>query len=342
MSLILPQNYPEDIIFHTTDFAQSKPKGKIIKLALLNTMANTLETEAQLLNPLSDIEGYDVEITFFTPSAILNSSAIKIKEAEPNADISKYEHRIKFHRSLEDFNPEEYDGAILTGAPVASEPLQQREEGKGVTYFEEYIATLDKIKQSNTPTLAICWASHVALNHFYEVPRHKREQGKLTGVFNVLNQKPEHKLMNNVGDGFDLPVSRNYLSDEALLQANVIPLASSEETGTALAADKDGPFIYMTGHLEYDPQTLREEAIRDIHCKGLMTTNENRGAPIPRNYDIHAPAFSWKEARKTIFGNLMSYFADARDNKQSTQPHSANENNTPQQQPSQLQHLAAG
>ena len=64
MSLILPQNYPEDIIFHTTDFAQSKPKGKIIKLALLNTMANTLETEAQLLNPLSDIEGYDVEITF--------------------------------------------------------------------------------------------------------------------------------------------------------------------------------------------------------------------------------------------------------------------------------------
>ena len=75
---------------------------------------------------------------------------------------------------LEDFNPEEYDGAILTGAPVASEPLQQREEGKGVTYFEEYIATLDKIKQSNTPTLAICWASHVALNHFYEVPRHKK------------------------------------------------------------------------------------------------------------------------------------------------------------------------
>ena len=257
-----------------------------LQVGILNLMPNKIETELQILRLLSN-----------TPLQI-DISLIRIDDSVPkNTPVS---HMNAFYHVFADIVDKKFDGLIVTGAPLGNMPFED------VLYWEKMRVLMDWAKNNVQSTLYLCWAAHAALFHFFALARKVRDS-KLTGVFEHRVLKPQHELMRGFDPYFWAPHSRiGEVSETDYKNADEIEiLAHSSEAGVYLSATTDCRMVFVTGHPEYDDDTLASEFERDTK-QGLQPT-------IPENYYIgNDPAkgiwVRWKSHGNLLLTNWLNYF----------------------------------
>ncbi len=257
-----------------------------LKIAILNLMPLKIETENQLLRLLSN-SPLQVEVQL-----------LKTKTYVPR-NISE-EHLDMFYKTLEEIEHNKYDGLIVTGAPVEHIDFEE------VEYWDEIKDIMDWSVHNATSTLYICWAAQAALYHFHSVPKHHLPE-KMFGVFEhtILNQKVP--IVRGFDDVFVAPHSRHteVLKEDILQIPEVELIAESAKAGVYLAMSKDGRQIFVTGHSEYDPLTLKSEYERDL-SRGMKIN-------IPEHYFKNdnpemPPLVSWRSHSYLLFSNWLNYY----------------------------------
>ena len=210
------------------------------------------------------------------------------------------EHIDAFYKRFDDIKDQNYDGFIITGAPVEKVSFED------VDYWPELCRIFDWVKTHVTSTLYICWAALAGLYYHYGVPKHVLER-KISGVFKHRVNDAQNPIFRGFDDEFYVPHSRHTTirreDVEDVWDLRII--ASSDEAGVYAVQTKGGRQIFVTGHSEYDPETLKTEYLRD----------KNLGLPItvPKNYfpdddDTKDPIVKWRSHANLLFSNWLNYF----------------------------------
>ena len=257
-----------------------------LKIAILNLMPTKIETETQLARLLGNTP-LQVELT------LLNTSSYKSK------NISE-EHMLAFYKTFDEVKDETFDGMVITGAPVEQMPFEE------VIYWEELCRIFEWTKTNVTSTFHICWGAQAGLYYHYGVPKHPLKE-KLFGVF---DHKVEHQssiLFRGFDEVFRAPHSRHttILREDVEKVPELKILASSEEAGLYVVSTARGRQIFVTGHSEYDRDTLKKEYMRDV----------NAGLPISVPYQYFPdddptkdPVVTWRSHANLLYSNWLNYF----------------------------------
>ncbi|MFC5402784.1 homoserine O-acetyltransferase MetA [Cohnella soli] len=257
-----------------------------LRIAILNLMPTKETTETQLLRLIGN-----------TP---LQVEAVLIHPKTHTSKNTSADHLETFYKTFDDIKDEKYDGLIITGAPV------EHLEFEDVNYWEELKEIMDWTVDNVTSTFHICWAAQAGLYHHYGVPKYGLEE-KVFGVFPHTVTKPNVKLLRGFDETFHVPQSRHTdvkREDVAKVQELEI-LSESAEAGVYIASTADGKQIFVTGHSEYDPQSLKWEYDRD-KSKGLDIA-------VPKNYypnddPTKTPISTWRAHANLLFSNWLNYY----------------------------------
>ncbi|WDE12845.1 homoserine O-succinyltransferase [Thalassomonas haliotis] len=257
-----------------------------MEVAILNLMPNKIATEVQILRMLAN-----------TPLQI-NVDFVRI-----HADESKHtpkEHLDNFYRLFDDIKDKQYDGLIITGAPLALLDYQQ------VTFWDKICEVFDWAEKNVTSTMFSCWAAHAALYHHYGINRRLRDS-KLSGIYDHSPLDAREQLTRGFDESFKVPHSRyGYISKEDYLSIPGLKvLAESEQAGVYLAASENKQQVYLTGHPEYDASTLAEEYQRDLQADLAPTIPE---CYFPENNPGKSPQSSWRSHGSLLFTNWLNYY----------------------------------
>lgn len=259
-----------------------------LKLLILNIMPTKIVTETQLLRMLSNTP-LQIEVDW-------------IHMASHESKNISQEHLLAFYKTFDEIKENRYDGLIITGAPV------ERLEFEDVDYWQEMEKILEWSKRHVFSSFFICWASQAALYHFYGIKKYELKE-KLTGVYchHTNVDKMKRKILRGFDYQFYAPHSRytTVKKEDIELIDNLDILASSNEAGVYLIAEKDGSRFFVTGHPEYDPDTLDKEYRRD-----LAISND---ATMPKNYyendDINGEILvKWRSHAYLLFSNWLNYY----------------------------------
>lgn len=256
-----------------------------LRVCILNLMPKKIETETQLLRLLGN-----------SPLQV-NIDLMQVASHQSKNTAS--DHLLHFYRTFDQLRGERFDGLIITGAPVEQIPFQE------VDYWPELAEILDWSKTHVYCTLHICWGAQAGLWRHYGVQKRPLAE-KLFGVFRHRTLQPNHPLTRGFDEEFLAPHSRHTTLDEE--EVARIPqleiLADSPRAGLYLAARKDGRQVFVTGHSEYDRETLQGEYRRDL----------DRGLPIrpPENYypeddPSRSPAFLWRGHANLLYVNWLNH-----------------------------------
>ena len=257
-----------------------------LKIIILNLMPTKLETETQLLRLLSN-SPLQLDIEF------LQVATHKAK------NVSK-SHMDKFYKTFDEVNENKYDGMIITGAPV------EQMEFEEVDYRDELCKIMDWSKTNVYSTFHICWGAQAALYYHYGIKKYKTPK-KIFGIFPHTCLDDTHPLMRGLDDVYYVPHSRHTeikMSDIAQVKDLQI-ISYSEEAGVHIVSDMECRKFFVTGHSEYDRDTLAKEYFRDL-SKGLdidMPVNY-----FPNNDTNLVPKMTWKGTANLIFNNWLNYF----------------------------------
>ncbi len=258
-----------------------------LEIAILNLMPLKEDTELQILRMLSN-----------TP---LQCNVSFIATESHEAIHTPKEHLINFYQTFSEVKDNNYDGMIITGAPVE---LMEFEE---VDYWDEVCEIMDWAKTNVTSTLYLCWGAQAALYHYYGVKKKVLDK-KVFGVFSHKVQHRKVPLVRGFDDYFLVPHSRNTEVDVDAVRkiSDMVILAESEEAGLLLCMKEDGSEIYCMGHPEYDRYTLDKEYKRDM-AKGLDYVD------LPKNYypdddPTQKPMLQWRSHANTLYTNFLNYY----------------------------------
>ena len=275
----------ENIFVMTEERAQSQDI-RPLKIAVFNLMPTKIATETQLIRALSN--------------SPLQVDLVLLHAATHHSKNPSEEHLSSFYKTFEDVKHKKFDGLIITGAPVE---LMEYEE---VDYWDEMCQVMEWSKTNVTSTLHICWAAQAGLYYHYGVPKYPLDK-KMFGVFRHDVICPWARLMRGFDDAFYAPHSRHTevrASDIAKIPELEI-MATSEEAGVYLVASRNGKNVFVTGHSEYDADTLHNEYTRD----------KNKGLPIaiPKNYykdddPDKRPVVRWRSHSHLLFVNWLNYY----------------------------------
>ena len=257
-----------------------------LRIAILNLMPTKETTETQLLRLLGN-SPLQVDIVLLHPDSHVSKNTSE-------------EYLRAFYKTFEEVKNSRFDGLIITGAPV------EKMEFEDVNYWEELLEIFEWSKTHVTSTLHICWAAQAGLYHHFGIPKWDMEE-KIFGVFQHTINQPNVKLLRGFDEIFHVPHSRHTevrREDIEGVQELEI-LSESEEAGIYLVATKDGKQIFVSGHSEYDPFSLRWEYERDI-AKGM-------DIQIPRNYypnddPNRVPPSIWRSHANLLFANWLNYY----------------------------------
>ncbi|MDR0495253.1 MAG: homoserine O-succinyltransferase [Treponema sp.] len=293
MPIKIPKTLPayealsrERVFVMTNDRAEHQDI-RPLKVAIVNLMPTTVDTEIQLLRLLGN-SPLQVDITF------LRMGSHESKNAPPG-------HLDKFYISAEEIIAMNirFDGFIITGAPVETLPFEE------VDYWDELAQLIDYSAAKVFSTMHICWGAQAGLYRRYNIPKKPLDK-KLSGIFPHAVHEQHHVLFRGFDDEFLAPQSRHTAIDRDAIAAEPRLAIQSEtdETGIFIVTAREGREIYVTGHLEYDPLTLDREYRRDL-AKGL---------PIdpPKNYypdddPAKAPVVRWRAHANLFFDNWLNY-----------------------------------
>ncbi|NLX70685.1 MAG: homoserine O-succinyltransferase [Clostridiales bacterium] len=257
-----------------------------LNIVILNLMPNKIVTEIQILRLLGN-SPLQVDIVLLHPKTHVSKNTSR-------------EHLIKFYNVFDDIRDSKFDGMIITGAPV--EHLEFEE----VTYWEELKEIMDWSVTNVFSTFHICWGAQAGLYHHYGIPKYPLPQ-KMFGVFPHRVCKQHEKLFRGFDDVFYVPHSRHTeIRREDIEKVRELEiLAESEEAGVYIVSARNGRQLFVTGHSEYDPLTLKTEYDRDI-SRGLDIN-------LPRNYfpgddPEAAPIVNWRSHANLLFSNWLNYY----------------------------------
>lgn len=257
-----------------------------LQIVILNLMPIKQDTELQILRGLSNTP-LQIDITFLQ----LESHVSKNTSAS---------HLKKFYETFSDIKDKNYDGMIITGAPV------EKFEFEEVDYWKELTQIMEWSKTHVTSTLHLCWGSQAGLYYHYGVKKVLLDK-KLSGIYKhrVMNRKIQ--LVRGFDDIFMAPHSRYTASsrEDILTNPNLTVLADSDEAGIYIVISRDGKQIFVMGHPEYDRMTLDQEYKRDLD-KGI-------NPDIPVNYypddDCNRkPVLSWRSHANNLYTNWLNYY----------------------------------
>lgn len=257
-----------------------------LEIVLLNLMPTKIATETQLSRLLGN-----------TPLQV--HLELMHTNSHKSKNVSQ-EHLLNFYKSFDELKDRKFDGMVITGAPVE---LMEFEE---VDYWGELCKIMEWSKTHVHSTFHICWGAQAGLYYHYGIQKHPLPE-KLFGVFPHHADYKRSILLRGFDDTFWVPHSRHttvYREDIEAIPGLKI-LASSEKAGVYAVMNREGRQIFVTGHSEYDPDTLRTEYFRD----------KNQGLPIhvPENYfpdddDTREPLVSWRGHANLLFSNWLNYF----------------------------------
>ena len=292
MPIKIPNSLPatetllSENIFVITETRALTQDIRPLKIALLNLMPTKIATETQLARLLGNTP-LQVELDLIQLRSHVTRN-------------TSQEHMLAFYKPFDQIRGEKYDGMIITGAPV------ERMEFEQVDYWKELCEVMEWTKTHVTSTFHICWGAQAALYYHYGIEKHDMGK-KLFGVYPHYKEHKSSMLLRGFDDVFMVPQSRyTTIRREDVLQAPELKiLASSREGGIYALATKLGRQIFITGHSEYDGDTLAREYLRD----------KNAGLPIelPRNYypdddDTREPLVRWRSHGNLLFSNWLNYF----------------------------------
>lgn len=275
----------ENIFVMTEERAQHQDI-RPLQIAVVNLMPTKVSTETQLLRLLSN-----------TPLQVDVDLVHPISHDSKNTDR---EHLRRFYTSLEHIRESRYDGMIITGAPVETIPFEE------VDYWEELAAIMDYSRRNVYSTLHICWGAQAGLYYHYGVPKYRMGK-KLFGVFSHQRYDDNIPLFRGFEDQFPVPHSRytEVRKEDIRAQPELELLAASTEAGVCVVSAHQGRQIFVTGHLEYDKETLAEEYRRDV--------GKELDIEVPKNYfpgddPSSEPQASWRAHAHLLFTNWLNFY----------------------------------
>ncbi len=292
MPIKIPNNLPAtETLSNENIFVMNEDRAfhqdiRPLKIAILNLMPLKITTETQILRLIGN-SPLQVEIVLLHPESYQSKNTPE-------------EHLINFYKTFAEVREEKFDGLIITGAPV------EQMEFKEVDYWEELVRIMDWAKHNVYSTYYICWAAQAGLHHHFGIPKYPLAK-KMFGVFSHIPGRKYVKLLRGFDDDFLAPHSR--YTEVRRGDIEKVPeleiLAESPEAGVYIVATKDGRHIFVTGHSEYDPLTLKQEYDRDI-AKGLNIA-------VPRNYypnddPTKEPIVKWRGHANLLYVNWLNYY----------------------------------
>ena len=292
MPIKIPNNLPaahvlesENIFFMHADRAYSQDI-RPLKILILNLMPIKSVTETQLLRLLGNTP-LQVEVTF-----------IYTRTYTPTH--TEHDYLTEFYGTFDDVRRKNYDGFIITGAPIELIDFED------VAYWQELTEIMNWSKSHVWSTFHICWGAQAALYHHYGVPKYLMSE-KLSGVYKHRLCVQHEKLFRGFDDEFYVPHSRNTeirRADIEKVPALTI-LSESDEAGIYAVANLKARQFFITGHAEYDPNTLRNEYERDV----IAGLNPN----VPQNYypndnPNREPVVKWRSVAHLLFANWLNYY----------------------------------
>ena len=273
-------------IFVMTETRAIPQDMRPLRIAVLNLMPTKIATETQLSRLLGNTP-LQVELT------LLQVETHKSKNVSP-------QHMITFYRTFKDVMDERFDGLVITGAPVE---LLDFEE---VEYWDELCMIMEWSRTHVHSTFHICWGAQAGLYFHFGIPKRPLEK-KLFGVFKHRVVYNHPVLMRGFDDEFFVPHSRNttVAIEDALAVPSLKILAVSEEAGLYAAMTANGRQVFITGHSEYDRDTLKNEYLRD-KISGI-------DIDVPKNYfpdddPAKNPVVRWRSHANLLYSNWLNYF----------------------------------
>lgn len=257
-----------------------------LRILFLNLMPTKIITETQFARVLGNTP-LQIELNLMSVSSHIPANTPR-------------EHMLAFYHSFAEVKHELFDGMIITGAPVEQIPFEQ------VDYWDELCEIMEWSKSHVYSTLHVCWGAQAALYYHYDVPKISLRE-KLFGVF---EHKVVHKgsiLFRGFDDTFVIPHSRHttFASDAVANIPGLKILAESEKAGIYAVSTDGGRQIFLTGHAEYDPNTLEMEYLRDKKAGLPIHVPENY---YPDNDDTKSPICRWRSCGNLLYSNWLNYF----------------------------------
>lgn len=257
-----------------------------LRIVILNLMPLKITTETDLVRLLSN-----------TPLQ-MDISFMKLQSHTPkNTPI---EHMLMFYKDFEEMKDEKFDGMIITGAPV------ENYEYEDVTYWEEMKRIFAWAKTHVTSTLYICWAAQAGLYYHYGVPKYPLPKKKF-GVFSQKPLLPQLPIFRGFDDMFTMPHSRHteLRHEDILSNPELTLVADSDEAGVSIVMARGGREFFITGHLEYAPNTLDKEYKRDKDVRDDVE--------MPVNYyrddnPDNEPVVTWRAHANLLYSNWINYY----------------------------------
>lgn len=292
MPIKIPNDLPatttllNENIFVMTETRAITQDIRPLDILILNLMPTKIDTETQFARLLGN-SPLQVNLTLLqTQSHVAKNTSA--------------EHLLAFYKVFDDVKDQFFDGMIITGAPVEHLPFEQ------VEYWQELCTIMDWSKTHVHSTLHICWGAQAALYHHYGIPKYPLPQ-KLFGVFPHQLERKHPILFRGFDETFMVPHSRHttILREDVEKHEELKIAAASEEAGIYAIYTPGGRQVFLTGHIEYDPLTLKKEYDRD----------KNQGLPIavpvgyfPGDDDTKYPMVTWRAHAHLLFSNWLNYF----------------------------------
>jgi len=274
-------------IFVMTDKRANIQDIRPLKIAIVNLMPTKIATETQLLRLLGN-----------TPLQI--EISLVHMEAHQSKNTGE-EHLEKFYITSAEALNQKFDGMIITGAPVEQIPFEE------VDYWSDLCKIMDYAEKNVFCTLYICWGAQAGLYHHYNIPKRPLEK-KISGIFQNYKTTVAEPLLRGFDDLFPSPQSRHTEIRRSDIEKNpnLTILAESEESGVLLVKSNNNRQIFMTGHLEYDTETLEMEYRRDLK-KGL-TNVEMPKHYFPNDDPTQRPISTWRSIAHLFYSNWLNYY----------------------------------
>ena len=257
-----------------------------LKILLLNLMPNKIETETQLSRLLGN-SPLQVDLTLMHTKSHISKNTSK-------------EHLFTFYKTFDDVKNERFDGMIITGAPV------EQMDFEDVEYYPELCSIMEWSKTNVHSTFHICWGAQAGLYYHYGIKKYPVDK-KIFGVFPHKVVYKRSILFRGFDDEFMVPQSRHTTlkTEEIKAVKELKILAESEETGVYAVSSRNGRQIFITGHNEYDKNTLKNEYLRDL--------SQGKEIDLPKNYFLKddpkkEPVVSWRAHANLLYSNWLNYF----------------------------------
>ncbi len=292
MPIKIPNDLParpvleDEHIFVMTETRALAQDIRPLKIGLVNLMPTKIATETQILRCLANTP-LQIEIDL-------------IHTQSYNSKNTSEEHLSAFYQTVDDVMDVNYDGIIITGAPVENMAFEE------VEYWPELCRIMEWTKTHAHSTMHICWAAQAGLYYHYGVPK-RQLAGKLSGVYHHYMLNPKARLFRGFDEDYCAPHSRHTESDpESIAKVPELRVLScSPQAGIHIVSDNDSKMFFVSGHSEYDLYTLRDEYYRDLD-KGM-------DVKIPFNYfpgddPQQKPVNNWRAHGQMLFTNWLNYY----------------------------------